>query len=167
MIFMFFTDTCFWTHSKLITDKQIYDFRNLLEKFEFGITPQIIKELNHYLPDYLPLEKFFHKPINDQNIQAAQKRNPFLSNFDVADQSLFTTGLLFEDVIINDDRELLAECVQFKITAFHMGDFVLLLISQDIIEKRIGSRIFKVLLEQNIIPNKLFKILNKRLQDLK
>ena len=90
---MFFLDTCFWTHAKIIWEHKIYDFRGLIEMFQFGITPQVRKELEYWLGDLLDLSKFFVKPVLKKDFEEIAQKNAMITNFDLADQSLFCIGL--------------------------------------------------------------------------
>lgn len=160
---MFFADTCFWLHAQALHEASIYDFRDLLEEFEIGITPFLRVEFRYHLADFLDVDRFYSKPVTRPQLTEVHKINPILAEFDVADQSLFFVGWKYKDAIITDDRALLAECVYYKLTAFHMADLVLLLVEQGDLRKSDAYNIFKFLLQQRVIPRKGYNAWRKRL----
>lgn len=163
---MFFSDTCFWIHAKLVSDKKIYDFRDLLEDFDFGITNQVRKELDYHLQNYLNYNDLFMKPVTTKDFESTRKINPFLEHFDIADQSLFIIGYKFGDVIVSDDRALITECQGYKIRAFHMVDLSLFLVQHQYISKNTAHKIIKFLGDQRVIAKRHYKHLIDQIQKM-
>jgi len=164
---MLFFDTCFWTHAKIVSDNKIFDFRILIDKYQFGFSPQVKKELEHYLPDYLDFTKFYSKPVSHQDFKKFQIKNPLLHNYDLADQSLIIIGLKYKDMILSDDRELIAECQNNHIKSFHLVDFSLLLVKENIITKNQTHKIIKCIVDHKIIAKKHYKLLLRKLNKIK
>lgn len=164
---MLFFDTCFWTHAKIVSDNKIFDFRILIDIYQFGYTPQVKKELDYYLPDYLDFTNFYSKPVSHQDFKEFQIKNPLLDTFDLADQSLIIIGLKYNDMILSDDRELIAECQNNHIKAFHLVDFSLLLVQENIITKNQAHKIIKCILDHKIIPKRHYKLLLMKLNKIR
>lgn len=164
---MFFFDTCFWTHAKIVLDQKIFDFRILIDRYQFGFTPHVKEEIDNYLPGYLDFSKFYSKPVLQQDFNEFRIKNPLLHNYDLADQSLIIIGLKYKDIILSDDRELLAECHNYRIKAFHLVDFSLLLVKENILMKNQAHKIIKCIVDHKIIAKKHYKLLLRKLNKIK
>lgn len=163
---MFLTDTCFWTHAKTLSDSKVYDLRDLQPKIEFGITHQLKKEFKTYLSGYIEIESFSIKSISENELITMNKINPLLQYLDNADQTLFSVGKIYGEIILTDDRDLLNHCISYRIKCFTLSDFVLILVRNEFISKKKAHQIWTCLFEHNILAKQKYKQLWKQLEEI-
>jgi hypothetical protein len=123
---IFLTDTCFWSHLKLLFDNSIYDFRDFFELNNWGLTEEVIKEMKHYkLDTFVDIKQASIIPINQKEYDSILDHYPFLKEFDKADQTLIIASQKLNEPILTDDGDLYLNCLSMKIICFLLPLFCL------------------------------------------
>lgn len=130
-------DTCFLNHMRDIAEAKVYDFSEIWAKFRWGITPDIVKELDYYnIFEFFPKTNAYIIPIGDDEITNTLTQYPILSHFDQADQSLITAAIQENSIILTDDGDLLMECITMGLLAMSLPVFCLDLVKSELLTKR-------------------------------
>jgi len=107
---LFLIDTCFWLHIQHLLLEIKIDLREVLTHFRWGYTEQIVEEYRNYkLQKFIPIKDGFHVPLSQQEIISFQKRYPFISEFDLPDQTLAFSAKRDGAILLSDDGGLLME----------------------------------------------------------
>ncbi|NMC05827.1 MAG: hypothetical protein GYA24_11475 [Candidatus Lokiarchaeota archaeon] len=138
-------DTCFWNHCKEIQEAHVWDFRDLLPRFRWGYTSAVLEEIKHYyLDNFVPVDNAMLVPASSNEIDSLKRFDPVISEFDLADQSLLVAGRRERGLVLTDDGPLELECMALDITTFRLPGFMLKLIQDDLLEKTIFNRCWRL-----------------------
>ena len=136
---MFLTDTCFWNHIRFLyqeTNKKI-DFRKIIYQYRWGITKEILKEIQNYqLNSFIDINGAVKITISENEWKTFTRKYSFLSDLDRADQSLLLVAQREKAVILSDDGELFLESQALKIDCLLLPLFLIQQIRMGMISKK-------------------------------
>ncbi len=133
---LFLTDTCFWLHLQDLAVHGNLDFRPYLSPYRWGITPQVLQEIEwHQLDPFFPRAEAFVVPLTQGEIEAGQKRYPTIVNLDLADQTLFFAAIRDESILLTDDGDLYLESQGSNVEVLLLPQFCLRLAREGDIDK--------------------------------
>ena len=152
------TDTCFWTHLFDLYSFGKIDLRKFLKYFKWGLTEEVLNEINALkIENFFPKSDSFIIPLNKIELTNFLSKYPFLSELDMADQTLVATAYRNKLTILTDDGGLFMVSQALGISTLKLPHFCLLLTKEGLIKKNL---IFRIL--------EYWKSLNRYLnQDLK
>ncbi len=123
---LYLTDTCFWKHAHLLFEDTSVDIRALLNRYRWGYSLEIKKELLHYrLTNFLSQDEAHLIPISTKDWQIFNSKYPYLQDFDKPDQSLILIALRDQNVILTDDGSLFIEAKALHISSFLLPLFLI------------------------------------------
>lgn len=162
-----FLDTCFWSHCLQLYTAQIWDIRPILLQFRLGSTQEVMKEISYYhLDSFVPVDRILLVSIADNDYETYHQ---YLPPLDRANQSLLIAmrKMAYEDpVVLTDDGELLAEVLQTGLHGMKLPVFVLWLILNAMIEKKIGAKCIRFWEKHGLYRKKTLNRLKQELRTI-
>ena len=138
---MLLIDTCFWSHAHQLFLAKIWDIRPILTHFRLGSTEEVSKELYHFnLHHFVPIDRILLVSVLENDYMTYQRYIPPL---DRTDQSLLIAMRKIsheEPILLTDDGELLSEVLQTNLSGMKLPVFVLWLVWNALVEKKIGAK---------------------------
>ena len=159
---MLILDTCSWFKVRHLKEIKILDLLPIIYQSNLWSTHELLFEYRHFLEGFLDFSKFSILSVNLTFVRDCTEKE-----LDDADLSLIEFGRRNpQAVIICDDDDTLICCKFFKIKCFQLSEFLLFLVSQDVISKREAYHSIKPLRDWNNIGKKHFKSLKVQLQEM-
>ena len=141
---IFLTDTCFWTHLFDLSSYGKIDLREYLEHFKWGLTEEVLNEIIlEKIESFFPKSDSFIIPLNEKERINFLSKYPFLSEFDIADQTLAAAAHRDKLTILTDDGSLFMESQAMGISTLKLPHFCLLLTQKGLMKKNVMYRIMK------------------------
>ncbi len=141
---LFATDTCFWEHFNRVFSLIKWDIRPLIQNYLWGITLEVQKELVHFdLTDFVPLNDPQLIPVKTREIDIFLEKNPFLREYDLADQTLLYTCIRDGNQLLTDDGGLFLEAQALRIQLLNVPLFSLYLVRDDLLVKKQAYRLLR------------------------
>ncbi|MHA1675380.1 MAG: hypothetical protein ACTSYI_17350 [Promethearchaeota archaeon] len=138
----FITDTCFWSHVKVLTHKTPMDIRPVFHKISWGITKEIASELNYFsLTQDIPLEEAIIFPVPRKELEKFARKYE-IKHLDKADQEILFVSKHQNTILLTDDGELFLESTSLKLDTLRLPGFILLLVSASYLSKNQALKCF-------------------------
>lgn len=123
---IYIIDTCFWAHLQILWNKGKIDLRPILEQYQWGITKEIEKEIDHFqLSEFIPMVQAQRIPITEKEWSAFWAKYPYLDSLDKTDQSIILIAIRDSDCILTDDNGIFLEAQALGIPVFLLPLFVI------------------------------------------
>ncbi len=152
---MLVLDTCSLLKVKLLYDLQIVDLRDLIYSSEPWTTHQLLAEYKHYLSGFIDIDRFSIQAVDTGHLNAYIERK-----LDDADVSIIKFVQKHPaSTIISDDGALLAILRSLQKSCFQLSEYMLFLVTHDVIRKREANRVVKTLREYCNIKERKMELL--------
>jgi hypothetical protein len=155
---LFATDSCFWEHFERVFFLIQWDIRPIMEKYLWGITTEVQKELIHFdLTSFVPLNEAQLIPVNSKELKLFLEKNSFIEEYDIADQTLLYSCIRDGNQLLTDDGGLFLEAQALKIEVFNLPLFSLYLVRDELLSKKQAYRLLHHWEEQKCYPQRKIK----------
>jgi hypothetical protein len=119
------------------------DLRPALSEYNWGITSEVKKELDHY-----EIGSFFTESedkiikFSQQELESHQNKHSEHTRFDLADQQLLGVALRENAILLTDDTALYLEAIGSDIISMLLPHFCLFLVKKELLRKKTARTIF-------------------------
>jgi hypothetical protein len=134
---LFAIDCCAWIHIQDIFINLHFDLRPMIQNYKWGFTNAVQIELvNFHQETFVPFADANLIPVESKELERYLVKNPFLKEFDVADQTLLYTSKRDNNIVVTDDGGLYIEAQAAKIATFNLPQFCLYLVRDGSLERK-------------------------------
>ena len=128
-------------HAQELFNADVLDLRSPLSFFRLGTTEEVLRELKRFhLEDFAPMVDLYVLPLSKGEWDDALRRNPTLTEFDPADQTLAIVALRDKCLLLTDDGDLFLESQALGIEVYRLPAFCVKLARDFDLPKRIVAQ---------------------------
>jgi len=141
---LFLIDTCFWLHVQRVFQETPIDLRPFFEHVRWGYTMQVLEEYRHYgLHHFISFDAGYRIPLTDEELNKYQQKYPFISHFDVPDQTLAFCGIRDSEPILTDDGGIYIEMKSLRQKAYILPTFCLWMTQIALLKKKTCAQLLR------------------------